>query len=53
MQRTVVLPQDAQTGTWTLESRADPAAKAPDNVMRIQVEEFLPERMKLELKSAQ
>ena len=53
MQRTIQLPQDAQTGTWTLESRADPAAKAPDNVMRIQVEEFLPERMKLELKSEQ
>ena len=53
MQRTIQLPQDAQTGTWTLESRADPAAKAPDSVMRIQVEEFLPERMKLELKSAQ
>ena len=51
-QQAVTLPQDAQTGTWTLEFRADPAAKVADNVMKIQVEEFLPERMKLDLKSA-
>jgi alpha-2-macroglobulin len=45
------LPQDAQTGTWILELRADPAAKQPDNIMKLQVEEFLPERMKLDLTS--
>ena len=50
LQRAVALPQDAQTGTWTLELRADPGAAAADHVMKFQVEEFLPERMKLALK---
>jgi alpha-2-macroglobulin len=53
LQKTIQLPQDAQTGTWTLEFRADPAAKVADHTMKIQVEEFLPERMKLDLKSEQ
>jgi uncharacterized protein YfaS (alpha-2-macroglobulin family) len=47
--RAVDLPMDAATGFWNLELRADPAAKVPGTVMRIGVEEFLPERMKLEL----
>ncbi len=47
----LAIPADAQTGAWTLELRADPAAKRPDAVMRFKVEEFLPERMKLALKS--
>jgi hypothetical protein len=47
----ITLPQDAQTGTWTLEFRGDPAAKPADHVMKLNVEEFLPERMKLDLKS--
>ncbi len=47
----LVIPTDAQTGAWTLELRADPAAKRPDAVMRFKIEEFLPERMKLALKS--
>ncbi len=53
LQKTIQLPLDAQTGTWALEFRADPAAKIADHVMKIQVEEFLPERMKLDLKSEQ
>lgn len=48
-QHAVVLPADAPTGAWLLELRADPGAKQPDAVRKIQVEEFLPERMKLEL----
>ncbi len=48
-QRTVSLPADAQTGRWMLELRADPAVRAADTVWSFQVEEFLPERMKLEL----
>lgn len=52
-QQAIQLPQDAQTGTWTLEFRGDPAAKPADHVMKLNVEEFLPERMKLDLKSAQ
>ncbi len=53
LRQTIALPQDAQTGTWVLETRADPGAKVADSVMRFQVEEFLPERMKLDLKSDQ
>jgi alpha-2-macroglobulin len=48
-QRTVALPADAPTGTWVMELRADPAAKRPDTAWKFQVEEFLPERMKLDL----
>ena len=47
--KTINLPQDAQTGTWTLEFRADPSAKQADHVLKLNVEEFLPERMKLDL----
>ena len=48
-QHAVALPADAPTGAWLLELRADPGAKQPDAVRKIQVEEFLPERMKLDL----
>ncbi|MES2899075.1 MAG: alpha-2-macroglobulin [Pseudomonadota bacterium] len=51
LQQSIVLPADAATGKWTLELRADPAAKRADAVFAFQVEEFLPERMKLTLKS--
>src|SRR5207249_1776800 len=47
----IQLPDDAATGSWTLELRADPANKAPSTVLRLGVEEFLPERMKLDLTS--
>ena len=47
----IELPADAATGFWSLELRADPAAKLASSVMRIGVEEFLPERMKLDLAS--
>src|ERR1051326_4920514 len=49
--RHVELPDDAPTGTWTLELRGDPADKTPAAVLRLGVEEFLPERMKLDLTS--
>jgi uncharacterized protein YfaS (alpha-2-macroglobulin family) len=45
------LPEDAATGAWSLELRSDPAAKTPGTVLRLGVEEFLPERMKLDLSS--
>ena len=48
-QRAVALPADAPTGAWLLELRADPGARQADTVRKIQVEEFLPERMKLDL----
>lgn len=47
--RRIDLPADAPTGFWTLELRADPGDKVPGTVVRFGVEEFLPERMKLEL----
>ncbi|MDR2451888.1 MAG: alpha-2-macroglobulin family protein [Candidatus Accumulibacter sp.] len=51
-QQTIELPADAATGFWNLELRADPADKRASAVMRLSVEEFLPERMKLDLSSA-
>ena len=51
MQQRIDLPADAATGKWTLEFRADPNAKRPDTIYTFQVEEFLPERMKLTLSS--
>ena len=50
-QRRIELPADAPTGTWTLELRADPADRQATSSFRFAVEEFLPERMKLELDS--
>jgi hypothetical protein len=47
------LPADAPTGFWSLELRSDPADKVPGTVYRFGVEEFLPERMKLDLASTQ
>jgi uncharacterized protein YfaS (alpha-2-macroglobulin family) len=49
--RAIELPADAATGSWSLELRADPAAKVAGTSMRFNVEEFLPERMKLDLAS--
>lgn len=51
-QRSLELPADAPTGFWNLELRADPADKRPTTVFRFGVEEFLPERMKLDLSTA-
>ncbi|MCB1966222.1 MAG: alpha-2-macroglobulin family protein, partial [Candidatus Accumulibacter sp.] len=50
--RTIDLPIDAATGSWQLELRADPAARIASTSMSFAVEEFLPERMKLELSTA-
>src|SRR5690606_19537163 len=49
----ISLPPDAQTGKWLLELRVDPASRVPDAAWWFQVEEFLPERMKLRLESRQ
>ncbi|WP_313951188.1 MG2 domain-containing protein, partial [Accumulibacter sp.] len=46
---TIELPTDAATGSWQLELRADPASKIAASSMPFAVEEFLPERMKLDL----
>ncbi len=51
LQNRIDLPLDAATGKWSLEFKADPSAKRPDTIYTFQVEEFLPERMKLSLKT--
>jgi uncharacterized protein YfaS (alpha-2-macroglobulin family) len=51
-QKTLEIPEDAATGFWRLELRADPADKRPGVAYRFGVEEFLPERMKLDLSVA-
>ncbi len=43
------LSKDAQTGRWSLKLWDDPSANAPCAEFEFQVEEFLPERMKLDL----
>ncbi|MCL2523607.1 MAG: alpha-2-macroglobulin family protein [Betaproteobacteria bacterium] len=49
----IELPVDAPTGSWNLELRTDPADKLATVGFRFNVEEFLPERMKLDLDSPQ
>ena len=52
-QKNLRLPTGAQTGNWSLEVRSDPAQKEPTQSYTLKVEEFLPERIKLELSSEQ
>jgi len=52
-QHRIELPADSPTGFWTLELRVDPADKLPTTSYRFGVEEFLPERMKLDLSTEQ
>ena len=47
------IPSDAPTGRWQVEFRLDPASKEATQSLTLRIEEFLPERMKLELNSAQ
>jgi uncharacterized protein YfaS (alpha-2-macroglobulin family) len=51
--QSIELPVDAPTGLWSLELRTDPAAKTPGGTLAFHVEEFVPERMKLDLSSPQ
>ena len=43
------IPADAATGRWRVEFRTDPASKEAVQGMTLRVEEFLPERLKLDL----
>ncbi len=43
------IPQEAPTGRWQVEFRTDPASKEAVQGMTLRIEEFLPERMKLDL----
>ncbi|WP_082887444.1 alpha-2-macroglobulin family protein [Bordetella ansorpii] len=49
LEQSIDIPVDAQTGAWSLELRVDPASRAADETWWFNVEEFLPERMKLAL----
>lgn len=52
-QQSIALDRDAPTGEWTLQLRADPAQKSALAEYRFRVEEFLPERMRLQLSPQQ
>ncbi|WP_374014070.1 alpha-2-macroglobulin [Pseudoxanthomonas koreensis] len=43
------IPADAPTGRWQVEFRTDPAGRDAVQGMSLRIEEFLPERMKLDL----
>ncbi|MHA6206275.1 alpha-2-macroglobulin family protein [Dyella soli] len=47
------IPEDAPTGLWQLEFRLDPASKEAVQAFPFHVEEFLPERLKVDLSSPQ
>lgn len=47
------LPPDVPTGRWQVEFRTAPGAAEVVQGMSLRIEEFLPERMKLDLSSAQ
>ncbi len=46
------IPAEAPTGRWQVEFRTDPASKDAVQGMQLRIEEFLPERMKLDLDAA-
>ncbi|MGY0504360.1 alpha-2-macroglobulin family protein [Luteimonas sp. e5] len=46
------IPVDAPTGEWSIEFRLDPESKDAVQGMKLHIEEFLPERMRLELDTA-
>ena len=46
------IPAEAPTGRWQVEFRTDPASKEAVQGMPLRIEEFLPERMKLDLDAA-
>lgn len=48
-----LIPADAPTGRWQVEFRTDPASREAIQGMTLRIEEFLPERMKLDLDSPQ
>lgn len=47
------IPVDAPTGRWQVEFRTDPKSKEAAQGMSFRIEEFLPERLKLDLSAKQ
>ena len=50
---TYTMPVDAPTGSWQVEFRATPDGKDVVDAFKLRIEEFLPERMKLDLTTGQ
>ena len=48
-----VIPADAPTGRWQVEFRTDPKSKEAAQGLTFRIEEFLPERLKLDLATKQ
>jgi len=48
----LAIPEDAPTGRWQVEFRTDPAEGPAVQGMSLRIEEFLPERLKLDLATA-
>ncbi|UJB21282.1 MULTISPECIES: alpha-2-macroglobulin family protein [Lysobacter] len=44
-----LIPADAATGRWRVEFRTDPSSKEAVQGMTLRIEEFLPERLKMDL----
>jgi uncharacterized protein YfaS (alpha-2-macroglobulin family) len=47
------IPSDAPTGRWQVEFRLDPGSKVATQSLTLRIEEFLPERLKLDLTTEQ
>ena len=47
------IPVDAPTGRWQVEFRTDPKSKEATQGLAFRIEEFLPERLKLDLSTSQ
>ena len=47
------IPVDAPTGRWQVEFRTDPKSKESTQGLTFRIEEFLPERLKLDLSTSQ
>src|SRR5690606_10245801 len=47
------IPADAPTGRWQVEFRTDPKTDEVTHGLAFRIEEFLPERLKLDLDAAQ
>jgi uncharacterized protein YfaS (alpha-2-macroglobulin family) len=47
------IPVDAPTGRWQVEFRTDPKSKEATQGLTFRIEEFLPERLKLDLSSSE
>ena len=47
------IPADAPTGRWQVEFRVDPKSKEVTQSLGLRIEEFLPERLKLDLATSQ